>query len=270
MSTETTFRILGCGSSPGVPRIGGDWGVCDPQNPKNRRRRASLLITQRDTETGGITRVLVDTGPDLREQMLDSGVDWVDGVVYTHAHADHIHGIDDLRSFVINRRKRVDIHADVPTLARLNEAFGYCFKTPEGSSYPPILNAHLIEAGTPVTIDGPGGRVTLMPYIQQHGDINSLGFRVGDVAYSPDVSRLDERSTQYLTGLKVWIVDALRYKPHPSHFSVDEALEWVEKLRPTRTILTHMHVDLDYATLAGELPAGVEPAYDGLEFAETV
>jgi len=266
MTGALTFRILGCGSSPGVPRMGGDWGVCDPANPRNRRRRASLLITRHDAATGGMTRVLIDTGPDLREQILDAGVDWVDAVVYTHPHADHIHGIDDLRSFVINRKRVVDIYADTPTLARLKEAFGYCFATPPGSSYPPILKDHKIEAGTELTIEGPGGPISLTPFLQEHGDITSLGVRVGDVAYSPDVSRLYGRATPFLEGLAVWILDALRYKPHPSHFSVAEALEWIDRVRPARAILTHMHVDLDYATLVQTLPAGIEPAYDGLEF----
>jgi phosphoribosyl 1,2-cyclic phosphate phosphodiesterase len=266
MKGDLTFRILGCGSSPGVPRMGNDWGACDPRNPRNRRRRASLLITRRDTASGAVTRVLIDTGPDLREQILDAEVDWVDGVVYTHPHADHIHGIDDLRSFVINRRRIVDVYADVATMLRLNEAFGYCFQTPPGSSYPPILRPHVIEPGVEVTIDGPGGRVTLVPFQQVHGDIISLGFRIGDVAYSPDVSALDERATPYLADLAVWIVDSLRYKPHPSHFSVAEALEWIGRVKPVRSILTHMHVDLDYVALSRELPAGVEPAFDGLEF----
>lgn len=262
----TTFRILGCGSSPGVPRMGPDWGVCDPHNPRNRRRRASLLITRRNAATGAATRVLIDTGPDLREQVLEAGIDWVDGVVYTHPHADHIHGIDDLRSFVINRKRMVDIYADALTTKRLNDAFGYCFVTPPGSSYPPILRHHAIEPGRKVVIDGPGGEVVLMPYIQEHGEIHSLGFRIGDVAYSPDVSRIDDRAMPYLQDLAVLIVDALRYTPHPSHFSVEEALAWIDRLKPTRAILTHMHVDLDYATLSKELPLGVEPAYDGLEF----
>jgi len=266
MSGGLSFRILGCGSSPGVPRMGGDWGACDPANPRNRRRRASLLITRRDAATGAATRVLVDTGPDMREQILDAGIGWVDGVVYTHPHADHIHGIDDLRSFVINRKRMVDVYADAPTLARLKEGFGYCFATPAGSSYPPILRAHTIEPGEVVTIDGPGGPIDLMPFQQVHGDILSLGFRIGDVAYSPDVSALDERATPYLDGLAVWILDALRYTPHPSHFSVAEAVAWIERQKPQRAILTHMHVDLDYAALRASLPEGAEPAYDGLEF----
>jgi phosphoribosyl 1,2-cyclic phosphate phosphodiesterase len=265
MSSRLTFRILGCASSPGVPRIGNDWGVCDPQNPKNRRRRASLLVTRTDALSGGVTRVLIDTGPDMREQMLEAGIDWVDGVVYTHAHADHIHGIDDLRAFVLNRRRKVDIYADAVTAERLHAAFGYCFQTPPGSSYPPILRENRLKAGEPVTIEGPGGPITLLPFEQMHGDIHSLGFRVGGLAYSPDVSGLDERALPHLEDLDVWIVDALRPKPHPSHFSLAETLGWIEILRPRRAILTHMHIDLDYETLCRDLPKGVEPAYDGLE-----
>jgi phosphoribosyl 1,2-cyclic phosphate phosphodiesterase len=246
--------------------MGGDWGDCDPTNLRNRRRRASLLITRRNPSTGDATRVLIDTGPDLREQALDAGIDWVDGVVYTHPHADHIHGIDDLRSFVLNRKRIVDIYADSATMHRLEQAFGYCFVTPPGSSYPPILRKHAIDLGEDITIDGPGGSITLTPFVQEHGEIHSLGFRIGDVAYSPDVSKIDERATPYLQNLGVWIVDALRYKPHPSHFSVAEALEWIDRLKPARAILTHMHIDLDYTRLAAELPGGIEPAYDGLEF----
>ncbi len=266
MTGDLTFRILGCGSSPGVPRIGGDWGVCNPLDPRNRRRRASMLVTRRDAATGATTRVLIDTGPDMREQMLDAGIDWVDGVVYTHPHADHIHGIDDLRSFVINRHRLVDIYADDSTYARLLQAFDYCFITPPGSSYPPILRRHMIEAGRAFTIDGPGGPIELLPFTQVHGEIQSLGFRIGDVAYSSDVSALDDRATPYLSGLKVWILDALRYKPHPSHFSVEEAVSWIDRMQPSRAILTHMHIDLDYAELAAKLRAGIEPAFDGLEF----
>jgi phosphoribosyl 1,2-cyclic phosphate phosphodiesterase len=268
MSTTTTFRILGCGSSPGVPRIGGDWGACDPTNPKNRRRRASLLVIRRDAE-GNETRVLVDTGPDLREQMLDAGIDWVDGVLYTHAHADHIHGIDDLRSFVLNRRRRVDAYMDEPTSARIRHAFDYCFETPAGSSYPPIITEHRIHDGQPVRIHGPAGPVTAMPFRQSHGDITSLGFRFGNVAYSPDVSGFDDRAEPHLRGLDVWILDALRHAPHPSHFSVSESIACIARFTPNRAILTHMHIDLDYAVLKAELPAGIEPGYDGLTFTVT-
>lgn len=263
MAATLTFRILGCGSSPGVPRIGGDWGQCDPKNPRNRRRRASLLVTRR--EDGRETRALVDCGPDLREQMLDAGCDWVDGVLVTHAHADHVHGMDDLRAFVLNRRRRVDVWMDAPTSERVRSAFGYCFVTPPGSSYPPIVTEHRIVDGEPVTITGPGGEIAALPYRQAHGDITSLGFRIGGLAYSPDVSGIPEAALPALQGLDVLILDALRWTSHPSHFSVDQALEWIARLAPGRAILTHMHIDLDYRILKARLPEHVEPAYDGME-----
>ena len=246
-----------------MPRIGGDWGACDPTNPKNRRRRCSLLA-ERISASGAATKVLVDTSPDLREQSIDTALGAIDGVLYTHPHADHIHGIDDLRGFVINMRRRVDIYADAPTMARLKEAFGYCFETPPGSDYPPILNAHRITAGEPVSIHGKGGALTALPFDQAHGRITSLAFRFGGLAYSPDISGLDQEAEAMLQDLDVWIVDALRYKPHPSHLSLDEALGWIDRLKPRRAILTHMHVDLDYETLRRSLPPNVEPAYDGM------
>lgn len=256
------LHILGCGSSPGVPRIGNDWGKCDPSNPKNRRMRCSALIEKWDGNQ--VSRMLIDTGPDFRQQMLMLDVDWVDGVLYTHPHADHLHGIDDLRAFVFNRRERAKIYANRLTLDRIEQAFGYCLETPEGSSYPPILDAQLIDHGHAVTVDGPAGSITAMPYNQIHGDILSLGFRIGDLAYSSDVSALDPETVEMLRGLDVWIVDALRYTPHPSHFCLDQVLEWVEELQPKRTILTHMHVDMDYESLRRILPETIEPAYDGM------
>ncbi|WP_069306643.1 MBL fold metallo-hydrolase, partial [Methylobrevis pamukkalensis] len=215
MTAHYRFTILGCGSSPGVPRIGNDWGACDPNEPKNRRRRASLLI-ERFADSGARTVVVIDTGPDFREQMLMTGIGWADGVVYTHAHADHIHGIDDLRAFVLNRRKRVTVYADEETSRRLRDGFGYCFATPPGSSYPPIVDEVRIKALVPFTIDGPGGPIELTPFRQKHGDIESLGFRVGDVVYSSDVSDLPDESLPLIEGAGLWIVDALRPKPHPS------------------------------------------------------
>lgn len=256
------FTILGCGSSPGVPRIGRDWGNCDPENPRNRRRRASLLIEQQSAN--GTTTIVVDTGPEFREQMLAADVSVADGVVYTHAHADHIHGIDDLRSFVINRRQKVSIWADEPTSQRLHAAFDYCFQTPEGSNYPPILEENRIIPGQPITITGDGGPVELMPFEQIHGKIISLGFRVGNVAYSSDVSGLDERALPHLKDLDVWIVDALQYREHPSHFNLAQSLAWIETLQPRRAILTHMHTPLDYQTVMDETPDHVTPAHDGM------
>jgi phosphoribosyl 1,2-cyclic phosphate phosphodiesterase len=255
--------ILGCGSSPGVPRIGNDWGVCDPAEPKNRRTRCTLLI-ERFGDGPRPTRVLVDTGPDIRAQLLAADVGHVDGVLYTHAHADHLHGIDDLRAFWLEARRLVDVYSDAATKARLDAAFGYCFATPPGSFYTPILKHHEIAPGQPLTIAGAGGPISVLPYRQIHGDIDSLGFRVGGLAYSCDVSDLPAESASALSDLDVWIVDALRHKTHPSHFSVGEALEWIDRLKPRHAILTHMHSDLDYATLRRELPQGVEPGFDGM------
>lgn len=259
-----TFTILGCGSSAGVPRVGQGWGACDPNNPKNRRCRCSLLVEKADS-AGRLTTVLVDTSPDLRAQMLDAGVKSLDGVLYTHAHADHTHGIDDLRPLVLHMGRRIDIHADAPTAELLKARFGYCFSTPVGSEYPPILNEHRIAADKPVTITGEGGPIAALPFIQDHGNERTLGFRFGGLAYSCDVSGIPESSLPALTGLDVWILDALRHRPHPSHFSLEEALAWIARLKPRRAILTNLHTDLDYETLRKSLPESVEPAYDGLK-----
>ncbi|MBL4645593.1 MAG: MBL fold metallo-hydrolase, partial [Rhizobiales bacterium] len=230
-------------------------------NPRNRRRRCSLLIEK--IGENGTTKIIVDTGPDFREQCLSAEIDWADAVFYTHPHADHTHGIDDLRAFVLNRRQKVQIYADSSTLSHLRKAFDYCFETPEGSSYPPILIANEIVHGQAITIDGAGGNIEITPFNQQHGSILSLGFRVGDVAYSSDISALPAESEQHLEGLSVWIVDALRTKPHPSHYSVNEALEIITVVAPKRAVLTHMHNDLDYDILRMSLPKNIEPAFDG-------
>jgi len=262
------FTILGCGSSPGVPRIGGDWGNCDPKNPKNRRRRASLLIEKFGVD--GKTVVVVDTGPDFREQMISANIGAADAVIYTHAHADHIHGIDDLRSFVINTRERVQIWADEFTSGRLHEAFGYCFKTPKGSYYPAILEENRITAGKPFKVEGKGGSIEIMPFEQLHGSITSLGFRIGALAYCSDVSGFDERALPHLNDLDVWIIDTLQYKEHPSHLSLGQSLDWIEKIAPKRAILTHMHIPLDYDRVMNETPNHVEPAYDGMQISPSL
>jgi phosphoribosyl 1,2-cyclic phosphate phosphodiesterase len=262
VAASLTATILGCGSSGGVPRPGLGWGACDPANPKNRRRRTSLLVERRGP--GGVTRVLVDTSPDMREQLLDANVDWLDGVLYTHAHADHTHGIDDLRALVLHKRRRVDVYMDEITSAQVRGKFEYCFVAPPGSEYPPILNERRIVAGIPVTIDGQGGPIEAVPCLQAHGDIPSLGFRFGPLAYSCDLNDLPAASVAALQGIDTWILDALRYAPHPSHLNVDQALAWIGRLKPRRAILTNLHADIDHETLRRALPPGVEPAFDGI------
>ncbi len=259
-----SFRLtlLGSGSSGGVPRLGNNWGACDPTNPKNRRRRCSALFER--IAGRGTTRLLIDTSPDLREQLLDADVGAVDGVAFTHDHADHTHGIDDLRILDFNMRRRVDVHFDAGTGQSLKTRFSYCFETPPGSTYPPILNAHDIAPSIPIVVNGAAGPIEAMPIQQLHGDQSSFGFRVRDVAYSPDISGFADGAEEQLAGLDLWIVDALRYIPHPAHFSVAQALEWIERLKPKRAILTHLHIDLDYQTLKRELPPHVVPAYDGM------
>lgn len=257
-----TFTILGCGSSGGVPRVGQGWGACNPDNPKNRRRRCSLLVER--ANNGGQTTVLIDTSPDLREQLLDANVSALDAVLYSHDHADHTHGIDDLRPLALVQRKRIDVYADETTSELLHSRFGYCFETPLGSDYPPILQEHRIREGREVIVSGAGGDITALPFPMQHGSTQALGFRIGKTAYSCDVNGLPPESLSVLEDLDLWIVDALRYRAHPSHFSLDETLGWIERLKPRRAVLTNLHTDLDYEELRGKIPDHVEPAYDGL------
>ena len=260
---NTTITILGCGSSGGVPRLGQGWGDCDPANPKNRRNRCSILIERRGKD-GGKTVVLVDTSPDLRHQLLATGTDRLDGIVLTHSHADHTHGIDDVRPLVIHMGGRIDAHMDAATAAVVRHAFSYIFETPSGSMYPPLLTERRISSGHAFRIEGPGGPVELMPFEVEHGEIPALGLRIGDVAYLPDVNRVPDLALPHLRGLDIWILDALRYKPHPSHFSVDEALAWIARMAPRAAVLTNLHTDLDYDVLARTLPDGVRPAFDGM------
>jgi phosphoribosyl 1,2-cyclic phosphate phosphodiesterase len=260
--------ILGCGSSGGVPRIGGPdgagyWGACDPNNPKNRRRRCSLLVRRRSA--AGETAILIDTSPDMKDQLIDARASRLDAVLLTHDHADQLHGLDDLRQVAMHIRRRVDVWSDAQTFSGVLARFGYCFVQPEGSDYPPILSAHTIaEPFKPFALGGEGGDIPVLAFGQQHGRIRSLGFRFGPIAYSPDVDGLDEAAFAALEGVEVWIVDALRYTPHPSHSHLARTLEWIARVKPQRAILTNMHVDLDYAKLKAELPPGVEPAFDGM------
>ena len=216
------LTILGCGSSGGVPRVGQGWGDCDPANPKNRRRRCSVLLER--SGPSGATAVLVDTSPDLREQLLDTGVKRMDGVLLSHPHADHTHGIDDLRPLCLVMGRRLDIHMNELTSRIVRRGFSYVFQTPDGSSYPPMANELRLTAGKLCRIEGPGGAIEAMPFDLEHGEITALGFRFGALAYTPDVKRIPEASLPFLEGLDMWIIDALRYRPHPSHLSLDDAL----------------------------------------------
>jgi phosphoribosyl 1,2-cyclic phosphate phosphodiesterase len=267
--SETVLRIMGCGSSAGVPRLGGpdlagDWGKCDPSNPKNYRTRCSVLVERRSDT--GVTRVLVDTAPDLRTQLLAARVAEIDAVLITHDHADQIHGFDDLRQIAHYMRRRVEVWADSETAQTLMSRFGYCFVQPAGSGYPAICNLHIIpKPFAPFELAGAGGPLPVQPFVQQHGSVHSLGFRFGPVAYSPDVNKLDDKAFTVLAGTEVWIVDALHWtKPHPSHAHVELALDWIARVKPRQAVLTNLGQRLDYDTLKASLPAGVEPAYDGL------
>jgi phosphoribosyl 1,2-cyclic phosphate phosphodiesterase len=265
MADILRFTILGCGSSPGVPRINGDWGACDPLNPKNRRLRSSMLV-ERVRPSGEKTIVVIDTGPDFRQQMINAGVRRVDAVVYTHAHADHIHGIDDLRGFWLEHKKLTDIYADAPTSERLRAGFLYCFETPPGSYYPPIVRENRIVHHQPFAVSGPGGDIRFEPLPQQHGGIISLGFRVENIAYCSDVSDFSATTAARLAGLDVLVIDALQLEPHPTHISLAQSLAWIGKLAPKRAILTHMHTPMDYGTVLKMTPYNVEPGFDGLVF----
>jgi phosphoribosyl 1,2-cyclic phosphate phosphodiesterase len=257
-----TLTILGCGSSAGVPRPALGWGACDPGNPKNRRRRCSLLVER--ISSHGTTRIVIDTSPDLREQLIDAEVDHIDAVFLTHEHADQTHGIDDLRSVVLHQRRRIPVYLNQSTAKDIMPRFSYCFISPAGSDYPPILTQHAIEADESRTIEGKGGSIEMSAFLVQHGNIPALGYRIGNAAYTPDLNDIPETSWDALQDLDLWIVDGLRYTQHPSHFSVNDALSWIERFRPKRAVITNMHSDLDYEVLRQSLPEGVIPGYDGM------
>jgi phosphoribosyl 1,2-cyclic phosphate phosphodiesterase len=265
MSGVLEFTVLGSGSSGGVPRADGNWGVCDPANPKNRRSRCSLLVRRRGEGAENETTVVVDTSPELRLQTAAAGARRIDAVLYTHDHADQVHGIDDLRAFYLRWKRRTPCYMDQATATGLMRRFGYIFEGHGG--YPAICEpVALPEHGVEWAIDGPSGAIPVVSFDQDHGEIRAAGFRFGDVAYSPDVLDLPDAAFAALQGVKVWIVDALRDAPHPTHAHVDKTLAWIAAVRPERAILTNLHIDLDYDTLSRRLPPGVEPAYDGLRF----
>ncbi len=275
---ELRVTILGCGSSGGVPRFGGadgagEWGACDPKELKNRRTRCSILVERAHPEFGfqhdKVTSVLVDTSPDMRAQLLAARCSHLDAVLFTHDHADQCHGIDDLRVFAIQMRKRMPVYIDDATAGALLKRFDYCFEQKPGSIYPSILEKIDMPLNGPpnenaFSIDGPAGPVPVEAFLQFHGSVDSLGFRFGDIAYSSDVVGLPEESFEALAGVDTWIIDALQYKPHKTHAHLDLALEWIARVKPKRAVLTNLHVHMDYQTLMRELPPGVEPAYDGM------
>ena len=257
---EITLRILGCGSSGGVPRLGGLWGDCDPQDARNRRTRCSLLVTRTGPE--GTTRVLIDTSPDLRQQLLDAGVGELDAVLYTHSHADHVHGLDDLRMIVFNMRRQLDVWADGDTGQQLLSRFGYAFVQPDGSPYPPICNLHTIDGD--VTIDGAGGPITFTPSRWSTARSRRWGSASATRPICPMWRISPTRPGPCCRGLDLWILDALRRDPHPTHAHLAKSLEWIARAAPARAVLTNMHIDLDWATVAAETPANVTPAHDGM------
>ncbi len=260
MTGELEVVVLGCGSSGGVPRGDGDWGACDPAEPRNRRLRCSLLVRRHGPD--GVTSVLIDTSPDLRAQMLAVGVKHIDAVLYTHDHADQTHGVDDLRVFAMRARRRIPAFMDAPTHAALRERFRYIFDSVEG--YPAILDARPIPPhGEPWSIDGPGGSIPVVTFDQAHGPIRSVGYRIGSVAYSSDVSDVDEAAVEAVRGCDLWIVDALRWTPHPTHAHVDKTLDWIARAEVRKAVLTNLHLDLDYNDLSAAVPPNVEVAFDG-------
>lgn len=263
------FTILGSGSSGGVPRSDGAWGACDPAHPRNRRSRCSLLVRRKGQGAENETSVIVDTAPELRQQAVAAGVRRLDAVLFTHDHADQTHGIDDIRPFFQRQRQVIDCHMDEATRRSLTRRFDYVFETHGG--YPAIARPRLIPPhGQAWRVDGPSGAIPVVTFDQDHGGVRSVGYRFGGVAYSPDVVGLDDAAFAALADLDVWIVDALRDTPHPTHATVEQALAWIERVRPKRAILTDLHIDLDYEALSARLPAGVEAAYDGMRFEHQV
>jgi len=248
------ITVLGCGSSGGVPLIGNNWGACNPANPRNRRTRVSVLVEWKDT------KVLIDTSPDIRQQFLDCGAGKIDGVLYTHAHADHCHGISELRSVMWLMGKPVDIYADVETMEELKQSFGYLFPGKKDSVYyKPVVTPHEISSAFSI------GALNVVPFYQDHGYGRTLGFRFGDFAYSTDVHSLDETAFEALRGVKNWVVDCVRVTPpHPTHSHLEQTLQWINRVKPQHAWLTHMNHTMDYDQVAAILPEGVEPAYDGL------
>ena len=266
MTARLEFTLLGTGSSGGVPRADGNWGVCDPAEPRNRRGRCSMMVRRlADGPPETWTTIVIDASPEFRLQSAAASAKRLDALLLTHDHADQIHGIDDIRAFFLRQRAKIDCWMDHSTRATLLRRFGYIFEG-EGM-YPGIATPRdLPPHGDAWSVFGPSGTIPIVTFDQDHGGVRSVGYRIGGVAYSSDVVDLPATADDALAGLDIWIVDALRRAPHPTHAHLDKALEWIERHRPKRAILTNMHLDMDYGTLLRELPAGVEPGYDGMRF----
>jgi len=267
MTSRLEIVVLGCGSSGGVPRADGNWGACDPKDRRNWRSRCSLMARRlgEGTRADEATTLIVDAAPELRLQCAAAGARRLDAILLTHDHADQVHGIDDIRAFFLKQGKRIPCWMNPPTAASMDRRFAYLFDGAPGP-YPAIAERRAALAGVRWEVDGPSGAIPVLAFDQDHGASRSLGFRFGPVAYSSDVVDLEEAAFTALEGVEVWIVDALRYAPHPTHAHVEKALGWIERVRPRRAILTNLHIDLDYGELSSRLPPGVEPAYDGLRF----
>lgn len=247
------ITVLGCGSSGGVPLIGNNWGRCNSANPRNRRTRVSILVEQGDTT------LLVDTSPDLRQQALSCNLQNLSAVLYTHAHADHCHGIDELRSINWLTQKPIDIWAAPQTLQELEEHFPYIFRNSRPNTFhKPSVHQHIIESEFKI------GDIKIIPFEQDHGYSTTLGFRFGNFAYSTDVKNISEAAFETLEGIEVWVVDCIRREPHQTHSHLEQTLNWIERIKPQQSYLTHMNETMDYDALITELPSGVAPAYDGL------
>jgi phosphoribosyl 1,2-cyclic phosphate phosphodiesterase len=262
MTKVLRTTILGSGCSTGVPRSDGYWGRCDPNHPRNRRSRCSALFQVFDKNTPeDLTNIIIDTSPDFRQQIMQTGIKYLDAVLWTHDHADQTHGIDDMRAFAMLAKRKTPGFMNEATRDSLMHRFDYVFQGKWG--YPPICEAMALpEFGQDFVLEGKGGTVSVLTFDQEHGPIRSVGYRLGDIAYSSDISDIPTDSFGHLQGLKVWIVDALRYDPHPTHAHLDLTLEWISHLKPERAILTNLHQDMDYETLMAIVPKGVEVAYD--------
>ncbi len=255
MSSEIRVTILGCGSSAGVPLIGCECAVCQSDNPRNKRLRTSIMV-----ETQG-KRLLIDTSPDLRQQALRAGFKTIDAILYTHAHADHTHGIDDVRSFNFHANKVIPVYGDLATVEEIQKRFDYSFLPPSPHGwFRACLAGNVIEPYQRFSVEG----IDITPFPQEHGRVNSMGFRIGDVAYSTDVKVIPDAAFEVLQGVDTWIVDCLGLRDVPTHAHVDLTLEWIARVKPRRAILVHMGHELEYEAFKAQLPSGVEPAYDGM------